>query len=71
MGYDRSNDTLASETPLPDSVDDDLVRSLIGDYPNLRGDSFPVEGESLHRLARDADVAIREDEVEYFIEYRL
>ena len=44
MAFDKSTEAFDSEVPLPDSVDEAAVRSLVGDYPNLRGDSFPVEG---------------------------
>jgi hypothetical protein len=71
MAFDKSTEAFDSEVPLPDSVDEAAVRSLVGDYPNLRGDSFPVEGETLRRLRDEFGVEIRESELDYFIEYRL
>lgn len=70
LAYDKSSDRLESEVPLPESVDDNVVRSLVGNHPNLRGDSFSVVGESLSTLSDYHFVDVRESDLNYFIEWR-
>lgn len=70
MAFDKVSEELDAEVPLPEQVDDDVVRSLVGDQPYLRGVSFPVEGDSLRRLADEFGMEIRADTFDYFIEYR-
>ena len=70
LAYEKSGDAFASEVPLPGSLDDDVVRSLVGDHPNLRGDSFPVVGESLDRLRKEYAVEADAERFDYFIEFR-
>lgn len=41
LAYEKFGDAFESEIQLPDSLDEDGIKSLVGDYPNLRGDSFP------------------------------
>jgi len=70
MAFDKVSEFLESEVPLPDTVDDDVVRSLVGDYPHLRGVSFPVAGDRLRWLGAEAGVTINDDRFDYFIESR-
>jgi hypothetical protein len=68
--YEKLGEAFVSELPLPDSIDDDVVKSLVGDYPNLHGDSFPVELQSLDRLADEYSIEVEPDGFDYFIEFR-
>lgn len=70
LAFDKVSELLDAEVPLPDRVDDAAVRSLVGDHPNLRGASFPVEGESLRRLVDEFGLALNPDRFDYFIEFR-
>ncbi|WP_018586267.1 hypothetical protein [Salinispora arenicola] len=71
LAYEKFGDAFESEVQLPDSFDEDVVKSLVGDYPNLRGDSFPVVGESLDRLQREYSIEIDSERFDYFIEFRM
>ncbi|NYT95571.1 hypothetical protein [Salinispora sp. H7-4] len=71
LAYEKFGDAFESEVQLPDSFDEDVVKSLVGDYPNLRGDSFPVIGESLDRLQREYSIEIDSERFDYFIEFRM
>lgn len=71
LAYEKFGDALESEVQLPDSLDEDVVKSLVGDYPNLRGDSFPVVGESLDRLQREYSIEVDSESFDYFIEFRM
>jgi hypothetical protein len=59
-----------SQFRLPDSVDDDVAKSLVGDYPNLKADSFPVKGEGLDLLGGVHSVEVEPERFDYFIEFR-
>lgn len=71
LAFEKDGDALVAEMSLPESVDDDTVKSLVGDYPNLRGDSFPVTGASLDRLADILKGEVRPADHDYFIEFRM
>ncbi|HWG99188.1 MAG TPA: hypothetical protein VNV66_07660 [Pilimelia sp.] len=71
LAYEKFGDAFESEVQLPDSLDEDVVKSLVGDYPNLRGDSFPVVGESLDRLQREYSIEVDSERFDYFIEFRM
>jgi hypothetical protein len=71
LAYEKFGDAFESEVQLPDSIDEDVVKMLVGDYPNLRGDSFPVVGESLDRLQREYSIEVDSERFDYFIEFRM
>ena len=51
-------------------VDEEVIKALVGDYPNLRGDSFRVADGSLDRLKKEYSVEVEADRFDYFIESR-
>ena len=71
LAYEKFGDALESEPQLPYSVDEDVVKALVGDYPNLRGDSFPVGDESLDRLKAEYSIEVDPERLDYFIEFRM
>lgn len=72
MVFHKQNDELAAEVSLPDSVNDDVVRSFVGDSPYLYAGSFPLAGKDLARLVSEfkLSIDIDEDKFEYFLEYQ-
>ncbi|MFV2104938.1 hypothetical protein [Micromonospora sp. LOL_024] len=71
LAYEKFGDAFESEVQLPYFLDEEVVKSLVGDYPNLRGDSFPVVGESLDRLQREYSIEVDSERFDYFIEFRV
>ncbi|MFJ6676383.1 hypothetical protein ACIQMJ_35225 [Actinosynnema sp. NPDC091369] len=71
LAFEKHGDAFVAEMPLPESIDDDVVKSLVGDYPNLRADSFPVTGASLDRVTDILEGEVRPDDYDYFIEFRV
>jgi hypothetical protein len=70
LAFDKGTEQLATMVPLPDRVDDEVVRPLVGeDVPVLRGVSFAMEADRLRRLAHELGLEIRDDQFDYFIEY--
>ena len=70
MAYEKHGDAYVSETRLPGSIDDDVIKGLIGDYPNLRGDSFPISSDTLNQLVLIDSRIIVSGDVDYFVEFR-
>ncbi|MEU4447120.1 hypothetical protein AB0K14_37445 [Actinosynnema sp. NPDC050801] len=70
LAFEKEGDAFVAEISLPESIDHAAVKSLVGDYPNLRGDSFPVTGASLDRLADVLKGEVRPGDYDYFIEFR-
>lgn len=70
MAYNISDDAFVSQVELPAEIDSATVKSLVGDYPNLKGDSFPVVGESLSRLMNMSAEGLDPTRFDYFIEFR-
>jgi len=69
MGFHKQSEQLEFEMDLPDSIDDNVIRSLVGDHPNLHVASFPLKSRSLKRLKEEFGLNICENELDYFIEY--
>lgn len=70
VAYNKSDDAFATEVNLPAAVDLPTIKSLVGDYPNLHADSFPVVGASLDRLMNTYVEGLDPTRFEYFIEFR-
>lgn len=70
LAFEKVGDMLVSEVRLPETVDDAVIVSLVGDYPNLRGDSFPLDEAKIKALEEASGIDIQPKGFDYFIEFR-
>jgi hypothetical protein len=44
--------------------------ALVGNYPNLRGDVFPLSDENLNFVETEFGIEVDRENYDYYIEYR-
>lgn len=70
MSFYKTTEEFHDEVLLPEVVDDDAVGMLVGNYPNLRGDSFQLQAAGLAELAVKYLVNVDAAVFDYFILFR-
>ncbi len=69
LEFEKEGSGLKADFSLPAVVDDELVKSLVGDHPNLKYDVFPLGRSALSHLLQVFPVEVNEKSSDYFLEY--